>query len=223
MLKPRYYFSDDFRQFQDYFFSQPHTEKTFKKGDLIWPPGKPYEKLHYILSGVEMHYAVHESGHRKIISFHGPCTVFPGYRQNDYKIELSLITEAISDMHMLEFTLPQFGEMLHKNTELCEQVINWYSMYINLFLFETIHQEFNTSLVKLSNLLYILTANQPADSGPVIEMTQEELADILGLSRVQITRELSELRRNGIVSTTRGRLTVTDLAALTRLCTSETV
>ena len=30
MLMPRYYFAEDFRPFQDYFLSQPHTEKTFQ-------------------------------------------------------------------------------------------------------------------------------------------------------------------------------------------------
>ena len=223
MLTPRYYFAEDFRAFQDYFLSCPHEEKVFRKGDLPWPPGVPYEKLHYILSGAEMHYSVHESGHRKIISFHGSGTVFPGYRQNDYRIELSLVTQALSDMRVLEFTLPQFSAMFEENAALRRQVVDWYSMYINRFLFETIHQEFNPSLVKLCNLLYLLTVNQPANSGLVIEMTQEELADILGLSRVHITRELTNLRRRGIISTTRGKLIISDLPALVRLCTDETV
>lgn len=223
MLMPRYYFAEDFRPFQDYFLSQPHTEKTFQKGGLLWEPGRPYEKIHYILSGAAMHYALHESGRRKIISFHGPGTVFPGYRQNDYRIECTLATQALSDMRVLEFTVPQFTAMFVSSPALSRQVVNWYSMYINRFLFETIHQEFNSSLVKLCNLLYLLTVNQPANSGLVIEMTQEELADILGLSRVQITRELTALRRRGIISTTRGKLTVSDLPALVRLCTDETV
>lgn len=223
MLMPRYYFAEDFRPFQDYFLSQPHTEKTFQKGGLLWEPGRPYEKIHYILSGAAMHYVLHESGRRKIISFHGPGTVFPGYRQNDYRIECTLATQALSDMRVLEFTVPQFTAMFVSSPALSRQVVNWYSMYINRFLFETIHQEFNSSLVKLCNLLYLLTVNQPANSGLVIEMTQEELADILGLSRVQITRELTALRRRGIISTTRGKLTVSDLPALVRLCTDETV
>ena len=35
MLTPRYYFAEDFRPFQDYFLSQPHTEKTFRKGGRL--------------------------------------------------------------------------------------------------------------------------------------------------------------------------------------------
>ncbi len=123
----------------------------------------------------------------------------------------------------MEFTIPQFRAMFESNKELAESVVNWYSKYVNRFLFETIHQEFNPSQVKLCNLLYLLTMNQPSNSGLVIEMTQEDIADILGMSRVQITRELTDLRSRGIQSTTRGRLTVTDLPALASLCTDETM
>ena len=117
----------------------------------------------------------------------------------------------------------QFKTMFVKNTALAESGVNCYSMYVNRFLFETSHQKFNPSQVKLCNLLYLLTMNQHSNSGLVIEMTQEDLADILGMSRVQITRELTDLRSRGIVSTTRGRLIVADLSALASLCTDETM
>lgn len=202
-------------------------KKTFHKGDYLWNPGHPCEHIHYFISGTAVNFADHESGRRKIISFHGPGTVMPGYHTIDFKIELSLVTVALSEISVLEFTVPQFKEMFEHNSALSEQVVNWYAMYVNRFLFETIHQEFNSSQIKLCNLLYLLTMNQPANhpasSGPVIEMTQSDIANILGMSRVQVTRELTELRNKGILSTTRGKLTVTDLSALAALCTDETV
>lgn len=147
MLMPRYYFSDDFRSFYDYFRSQPHIKREFHSGDYLWEPGQPYKKIHYIISGAAIHYADHESGRRKIISFHGAGTVFPGYRLNDYKIELSFITAALSEIKVLEFTVPQFQKMFKTNTALSEQVVNWHSMYINRFLFETIHHTRNIILL----------------------------------------------------------------------------
>ena len=60
-------------------------------------------------------------------------------------------------------------------------------------------------------------------SGLDLAVTKEDLADILGISRVHLTRELTELRRMGVLTTTRGRLTITDLPALAGLCTDETV
>lgn len=223
MLKPRYYFADDFQSYHEYFLSQPHTKRIFQKGDYLWKPGEPYDCVQYYVSGVSVHFSEHESGRRKIISFHGPGTLFSGYHTNDYHIEQSLTNVALSEIQVLEFTVQQFKVMFENNTALAESVVNWYSMYVNRFLFETIHQEFNTSQVKLCNLLYLLTMNQPSNSGLVIKMTQEDIADILGMSRVQITRELTDLRSRGILSTTRGRLTITDLPTLASLCTDETM
>lgn len=221
MLKPRYYFADDFHTFYEYFLSQPHTVRTFRKGDYLWKPGQPYDRIQYYVSGASIHFSDHESGRRKIISFHGPGTLLPGYHTTDFRIELSLTTIALSEVKVLEFTIPQFRAMFESNKELAESVVNWYSMYVNRFLFESIHQEFNPSQVKLCNLLYLLTMNQPSNSGLVIEMTQEDIADILGMSRVQITRELTGLRNKNIISTNRGRMIVTDLPALVSLCTDE--
>lgn len=221
MLKPRYYFADDFRRFYEYFQTQPHTKRHFSKGEYLWKPGQPYDRIQYYVSGASMHFSDHESGYRKIISFHGPGTILPGYHTTDFHIELSLTTIAISDIKVIEFTIPQFKAMFDSNPELANSVVNWYSKYVNRFLFETIHQDFNSSQVKLCNLLYLLTMNQPANSGLVIEMTQEEIAGLLGISRVQVTRELTDLRSKGIIATTRGKLTITNLPALVSFCTEE--
>ena len=219
MLTPRYFFSDDFRQFEAFFLSHPHTERTFRKGDFLWEPGRPCERLHYILSGAAVHYADHESGRRKIISFHGAGTVFPGYHRSDFKIELSLATEALSETRTLEFTVPHFQEIFESSNAFSEQVVNWYSTYVNLLLFEAVHQEYNSSLVKICNLLYLL-ASPPSCT---LDLTQEELAGLLGLSRVQLTRGLGELRSRGIISTARHRIRVLDLSLLAELCSSETL
>lgn len=222
MQTPSYFFSGDYKDFSDYFFSQPHEVKHFRKGEFLWKPGEPYGKIHYILQGAEMLYADHENGRRKIISFHGEGSVFPGYRNIDFRIELSLVTQALCDMQVLEFTLPQFQAMFESNIALSERVVDWYSRFVNLFIFETTHQEYNSSLVKLCNLLYLLTEKRPS-AASAIDLTQDELAEILGLSRVQLTRLLSELRTMGIITTARGSVKVDDLPSLKALCSSETV
>ena len=48
MLTPRYYFADDFRGFHDYFLAQPHKETVFRKGELLWKPGQPYQCAPFI-------------------------------------------------------------------------------------------------------------------------------------------------------------------------------
>ena len=98
MLKPRYYFANDFRSFYEYFLAQPHTKQIFQKGDYLWRPGQPYDRIQYYVSGASVHFSNHENGRRKIISFHGPGTLLPGYHTTDFRIELSLTTIALSEV-----------------------------------------------------------------------------------------------------------------------------
>ncbi len=90
----------------------------------LWRPGQHYDRLHYFVSGAAMHFAEHESGRRKIISFHGPGTVMSGYHTTDFKIERSLTTVALSGIRALEFTVSQFRAMFEANAALSESEVN---------------------------------------------------------------------------------------------------
>lgn len=223
MLTPRYFFANDFNQFYSYFLTQPHRKRFFRKGEYLWESGEPFQRIHYIISGVAQNYMEHENGHRKIISFHGEGTVFPGYHQYDYKIERSLVTTAVSDMNVLEFTKDQFRQMFETNLQLSANVVEWYSMYVNRLLYETAHQEYNSSFIRLCNLLYLLSGRQPDHIAPCISMTQDDLADILGISRVHVTRGLAQLREQEIILTRRKQIEIRDLPALAEYCSLETL
>lgn len=222
MLTPRCFFSEDFRSFQDYFFSQPHRRRTFARGDYLWRPERPFESVHYILSGVSQNYVEHENGRRKIISFHGLGTLFPGYHRQDYKIERSLITRALSPMEVLEFSKEEFRLMFAHNGDLSAAVVEWYAMYVNLLLYDTAHQEYNSSFLKLCNLLYLLADSPVGGRQGVLNLTQDDLADLLGISRANLTRGLTQLRRQGILRTRRGLVELLDLPALAQCCSEET-
>lgn len=222
MLTPRCFFSEDFRSFQDYFFSQPHRRRTFARGDYLWRPERPFKSVHYILSGVSQNYVEHENGRRKIISFHGLGTLFPGYHRQDYKIERSLITRALSPMEVLEFSKEEFRLMFAHNGDLSAAVVEWYAMYVNLLLYDTAHQEYNSSFLKLCNLLYLLADSPVGGRQGVLYLTQDDLADLLGISRANLTRGLAQLRRQGILRTRRGLVELLDLPALAQCCSEET-
>lgn len=220
MLTPRYFYTDDFSQFHSYFCHSPMCGRLFKRASTFGSRAALMKNtLHRFRGGNALCRPRKRAPENYQLSWRRYC--FPGYRQNDYKIELSLTTAALSDMEVLEFTKRQFRTMFETNAALAETVVDWYSSYVNLFLFETVHQEYNPSLIKICNLLYLLTVSQSFRSGPVLGMTQDELAELLGLSRVQITRGLSELRSRKIISTGRGKIEVLDLSGLAELCTNE--
>ena len=164
MHTPRYFFTGDFSAFHEYFLSRPHARRSFARGEFLWPPGEPFGRMHYILSGAARCCVEHENGRRKIISFHGAGTLFPVYHERGYRIELAITTEALSPVETLEFSKADFRAMFSENGALAAALVEWYASYVNLLLYETAHQEYNGSFLKLCNLLYLLVpqALQPA-------------------------------------------------------------
>ena len=112
--------------------------------------------------------------------------------------------------------------MFAHNGDLSAAVLEWYAMYVNLLLYDTAHQEYNSSFLKLCNLLYLLADSPVGGRQGVLNLTQDDLADLLGISRANLTRGLAQLRRQGILRTRRGLVELLDLPALAQCCSEET-
>lgn len=223
MLIPRYFFSHDYEDFYDYFLSQPHTKKTFRKNEYLWGPGEPLTHIYYIISGIAQTALEHENGFRKISSLHSNGTVFPGCHQVAFKIEQSILTTALSDMEVLSFTKEQFLAMFLSNKELSVRMLNWYATYINLLLYESAHQDYNNSFIKLCNLLYLFSQNSPDGQSSRVQLTQENIAEILTVTRVNAARNLSRLRDEHIITPHRKWIEIIDHKALESYCSQETL
>ena len=205
MLIPRYYFSNDYRDFYEYFLTQPHTVKIFRKDEYLWNYGDPITHIYYIISGAARTTLEHENGSRKISSFHGEGTVFPGFHRSVFKIEQSIATRAVTDMETLCFTGAAFLEMLSENSRLIA------------------HQDYNSSFVKLCNLLYLFTQNSPGGRTDRIDLTQENIAEILTVTRVNAARSLGRLRDEKIIVPHRRWIEIIDQKALEAYCSLETL
>lgn len=222
MLIPRYFFANDYAELNDYFFNQPHRERHFNKNEYLWKPGECIERVYYIKSGIAQTLVEHEDGYQKILWFHSDRTVFPGCHESMFKIEKSIITKALSDMDTLEFTRSDFYLMFQTNPRLAAIVFESYAMYINLLIYETAHQEYNNSFIKLCNLLYLFSQNTPAGKTSRINLSQENIADILTINRVNAAKNLARLRDEGIIVSHRKWIELLDLPALESYCSMET-
>lgn len=156
MLIPRYIFTNDFVDLKDIFAASHHVEMELKAGDFLWQPDEFAHVINYIISGVASTYLVHETGRRKIISYHGAGTIYPGFHELEFKIEHTLVTEAITPMKIWRFTRDDFRQMIEVNPQIYRYLVDSYVRYINLLLFETAHQEYNSGFIKVCNVLLLL-------------------------------------------------------------------
>ena len=86
MLIPRYIFTNDFVELKPLFEAQPHKEIQLNTGDFLWQPDEHVQYINYIESGIARTYLVHESGRRKIISYHGSGTISPVFTNWNLKL-----------------------------------------------------------------------------------------------------------------------------------------
>ena len=96
-------------------------------------------------------------------------------------------------------------------------------MYINLFIYESAHQDYNNAFIKICNLLYLFSLHSPTGTPRRIELTQQDIADILAVSLPNVTGNLARLRREGIIVSHRKWIEITDFPKLSACCSNETI
>lgn len=114
MLTPRYFFTNDFA-LQGLFPITATQKEIAYQARLVKSGNCSNEST--ISFPAYARTIEHETGHRKIISFHGPGTVFPGYHEKDYKIEGSLCTIALTPMEVWEFSKRRFPRHVPETTQ----------------------------------------------------------------------------------------------------------
>lgn len=223
MLIPRYFFTNTFAGFYEYFLTQPHIRRIFQKEEYLRRLDEPLTHVYYVISGVAVATLEHEDGFRKISSFHSSGTIFPVSHQSSFKIEQSIAVTAVSEMETLCFTNEAFLQMLCENRQLMLCTLNWYASYVNLLLYESAHQDYNSSFIKLCNLLYLFSQNSPSGQEGRIDLTQENIAQTLTMTRVNAARNLARLRDEKIIIPHRRWIEIIDQQALEAYCSLETL
>lgn len=225
MLTPRYLYKGDFSAFRDLLAAQPHVERSFERGEQLWSPGEYIERVYYIERGIAKTFLVNDDGREKIVYFHGAGMVFPGCHESQFTIELSLVTTAVTPVTAMEYRREDLHALLGTYPALGEAMLENYARYINVLIFESAHQGRNDALVRLCNLLHLLArdAGTGGASARRIDISQEELAELLAMNRVSVTKLLARLRDEGAVASHRGWIEIVDEGRLLAHCSSEAV
>jgi len=187
----------------------------------VWKLGEYIERVYYLESGVIKTSVVHEDGYVKTLYFSGKGSVYPGCHTAQFNIEKSLLSVAVTPVRVLCFRRADFHAYAMRHSDLMAEMLELYAAWINLHIYESAHQEYNNAFQKLCNLIFLL-CNGGEKSTNRVDLTQQDLADILALERENVTRFLTRLRKEGIVETHRGWLEVADIDGLLAYCSLET-
>ena len=199
--------------------SLPHTVKKLAAGAHIVRDGDPVEQCALILSGFAYRYKITGEGGRQIISFHVAGEFvdlqnsFLGIADHSVQMlteaETALVPSSI--LQELALTRPAIAKAL------------WIDTLIDASIFRewVVNVGRRDSRARIAHLLCefslrLEAAGLASNHHYELPMTQEQLADAVGLTSVHVNRVLRQLGDEGLISRNRRSVTIEDWDRLRR-------
>ena len=221
MQLPCYYFADLFSKYEPLFLSAKHENKSFPAGSFLSHPSSSFHTCYYIKSGLVRCYTLGDTGGKSIIlQFYGPGSITPCYGEvHEFSVEPLLVIQAITETKTIAIPIPDFGKLLWKTPDLARDVLSYQIRQKNNVI-ARLQQLSNIGSHQLvCNMIYLLSTGESAFTiNSTLSISQEFLANLCCLSRMQVTRVLKSLRKEGIITTHRNKIHILDMDALIQNC-----
>jgi CRP-like cAMP-binding protein len=190
------------------------------RGMNVVREGERIDRVHLILCGWAARYKLLPNGSRQITALMLPgdlcdlrCTMLA--RMDDGIVALTPIRVA--------YILPDMLVRLERMRPAIAHALSWYGLVEQATMRAWIvNMGRRHALERVAHLFCELSTrlavvSDSPDQPLHFPLTQEEIADALGLTAVHVNRVLHELRRRGLITSRRGGLTVLDLPALKQM------
>ena len=185
--------------------------RQLQKGELLFNQMDPAEAVYIVHSGCIVLFLATPDGRELVINEMHPCDCFG---------ELALITGrprstgAMARVPSVIISIPSdcFMEVLKRDTELMQRVLELTAQRLRVSSERESALAFLDSKARISRVLLLLD-RQASEKGE-IEITQEELAQHVGLARQTVTKILGQWQTIGWVKTSRGKVVLLDREAL---------
>lgn len=193
------------------------NEAHFARGDQIIAAGDPYSNVYLVHAGWGTRYKLLENGARQIVNFVLPgdfmCFNAPLFRCSDFHLSAQTAMQAyvipIMPFARLLASQPQFALALswtnaHEESLLAERILSLGR--------RSAKQRMAHLLCELWRRLQLLDMTD--DNRFPMPLTQEDLADTLGLSTVHVNRTLRALRAEQLIEASNGTVRILDMPGL---------
>ena len=192
-------------------------KKEFKKGESLFREGNKCERIFIVESGHVKLYRMALSGREQILETleHGQTCACHGGAEKQF---CSTTAEATSNSTVWFLSLAAYQEALEKYPQLLKSLNRVLSERIKCFslLIEEVSLKDSKSRV-IRFLLDMLNAAQSKSKGSrelQIPFTREEIASRLGTSRETVARNLSQLKREGLIDINPHQIIIRDETGL---------
>lgn len=197
--------------------SSPRTVQRHR--DII-TEGRSYGSLFIIMEGNAIRYRILHDGRRQIVNIVLPGDIVGAL---GYFMESSLYsTKALTEILVATIPFARLNALNETHPRLVTKIFWWFSCESTIYAEHLVDLGRRSALERVAHfLLELLTRLQSVgladDQSFKIPLTQELLADALGLSIPHVNRVLRRLREDNLVVVEDQRVTVRDIESLSEL------
>lgn len=218
MQMPKYYFSGEFTAFEELFLRLGAQVRTYQPEDFLARAGEWEGRCFYVRRGVHVLSGVREDGRDRLMLLFGPGSVYPfACERGDLLQDQFLSSRAVTEMEVLVLTREQLAAGVEESGALALTAIQQHCELEHLLLMQRLFHSGGAPRFKVGSFLYLYDQARP-EVGDALYLTQENVANFVDLSRMQVSRVFRELRRLGLIQTGRHQILVTDPDGLSEWC-----
>ncbi len=200
----------------EFLFDKIHFQiKTYSKGDIVVVAGETVVNLLVIIEGSVRGEMIDYSGKTiKIEDIEAPqplATAFLFGQQNKYPVTVTVN----NDTGILIIPVAEFLKLLQLNTQILKNYLNsitsraqFLSQKLNFLSFKTIKAKFAHFLLQQAGETF---------HSVVLKNTQQQLADLFGVTRPSLARVFGEMQKEGIIKISNKTVSLLDKKALNKL------
>lgn len=197
---------------------------TYARRESLVSEGDKSDTFHIVLDGRVAIRVTRPTGDTAIVNILGPDSHFG---------EVSLLTQeqsrrtasvvALEPVRTLSIPASVFHDLRERNPRLEALVSRLLAQRVDELSAQLLEAMYDTLERRVVRRLAALTVTFGGDSSPkpvTIPLTQDELAELVGGTRPSVNQVLRRFVDEGMVELSRGRIVVTDAAALRRAASS---
>ena len=184
-------------------------EKTFTKGEHIFRVGEVSTDMYYLISGSVTVYKIDPNGKRFIIkTFNKPAIFGEVYAYLSEAFDFSAEANEDSKIAIIRNIKSLFSpDMPH------QFLINYINMISKKCLELSKNNQVTSQATLRQKIANYLLLNQ-VDGTFTSKMSRDQWADILATTRPSLSRELSKMADDGLISLETGKILISDLDKL---------
>ncbi len=181
-------------------------------GRVIYAPGETGEVLFILKKGKVQLYRLGPDGKKLLINTIGPGTLFGDMPFTGHRM-LESYAEAVEESLLCVMSREDIEELIRAYPTVGIRLIG--TLAERLGEVEARLEE--STLMHISARVAAALTRLTEQQGPVLAVTHQELADIIGTHRETVTRALGEFQEKALIELSRGKIKVSDPARLRSL------